>query len=98
MRKEGLRRHDEAMFKNLEKIRIEKALECYALCIKIQCFSGHVILYAICRAKHVFSKHVINENCPCDENLVKHDKKNSPTRLRHVPGGGAKLQGQQREP
>ena len=56
MRKEGLRRHDEATFKNLEKILIKKALECYALCIKIQCFWRHVILYAICRAKRVFSK------------------------------------------
>ena len=37
-----------------------------------------------------FQKHVINENCPCDENLVKHDRKNPPARLRHVSGRGAK--------
>ena len=76
MRKEGLRRHDEAMFKDLEKIRIKNALECYALCIKIQCFYRHAIPCAICRAKRVFlfQKLVINENCPCDENLAKHNK------------------------
>ena len=45
-----------------------------------------------------FQKHVINENCPCDENLVKHDKKNSPGRLRHLSGRGAKLREHKENP
>ena len=45
-----------------------------------------------------FQKPVINENCPYDENLVKHDKKKSPGLRRHVSGGGAKLREHKENP
>ena len=74
---------------------MKKALE-YAS--KFNVFKGMSFRALFVVRNAFFQKHVINENCPCDENLENHDKQNSPSRLRHVPGGGAKLREHKENP